>query len=95
MRPRERARLIAYIPQASNPAFAYSVRDMVLINPKVYLAADEAGSFDFTMPKNHIFYDAIIPYGSTIAVKEDDSIIFKLFFLIGRNFGSDTLKRAI
>ena len=53
-----------------------SVRDMVLINPKVYLAADEAGSFDFTMPKNHIFYDAIIPYGSTIAVKEDDSIIF-------------------
>lgn len=53
-----------------------SIRDMVLINPKVYLAADEAGSFDFTMPKNHIFYDAIIPYGSTIAVKEDDSIIF-------------------
>ena len=31
MRPRERARLIAYIPQASNPAFAYSVRDMVLM----------------------------------------------------------------
>ena len=53
-----------------------SVPDMVLINPKVNLAADEAGSFDFTIPKKHVFYDAIIPYGSTIAVKEDDSIIF-------------------
>lgn len=53
-----------------------SMPDMVLINPKVNLAADEAGSFDFTIPKKHVFYDAIIPYGSTIAVKEDDSIIF-------------------
>lgn len=31
MKPSERAKKMAYIPQASNPAFAYSVLDMVLM----------------------------------------------------------------
>lgn len=31
LKPREKARLVAYIPQATNPAFAYSVMDMVLM----------------------------------------------------------------
>lgn len=31
MKPAEKARLVAYIPQAANPAFSYSVTDMVLM----------------------------------------------------------------
>lgn len=31
LKPKEKARLVAYIPQATNPAFAYSVMDMVLM----------------------------------------------------------------
>ena len=49
---------------------------MTLINPRLSLAVDGAGNFEFTMPRNHVFYDAITPYGSTIAVTENDNIIF-------------------
>ena len=38
MKPSERARLIAYIPQAANPAFAYSVMDMVLMGTAASLS---------------------------------------------------------
>lgn len=38
MKPAERARLIAYIPQAANPAFAYSVMDMVLMGTAASLS---------------------------------------------------------
>lgn len=31
MKPAEKARMVAYIPQASNPAFSYTVLDMVLM----------------------------------------------------------------
>ena len=44
--------------------------------PRVVCGLSDAGSFDFVMPKGHIFYDNVIPYGSTIEVFEDGQSIF-------------------
>lgn len=44
--------------------------------PRVVCGLSDAGSFDFVMPKGHIFYDNAIPYGSTIEVFEDGQSIF-------------------
>lgn len=44
--------------------------------PRVVCGLSDAGSFDFAMPKGHIFYNNIIPYGSTIEVFEDGQSIF-------------------
>lgn len=53
-----------------------SYKEMVLLNASVSIGAGEAGSFDFTFPRNHIFIDSIVPYGSTIEVFEDSESIF-------------------
>lgn len=52
------------------------VRTKLLINPVVRPSLDEAGSFDFTMDSSHQSYNAIIPYGSDIEVREDGQAIF-------------------
>ena len=44
--------------------------------PRVVCGLSDAGSFDFVMPKGHIFYNNVIPYGSTIEVFEDGQSIF-------------------
>lgn len=51
-------------------------KEMSLLNAVVSLAVREAGSFTFTIPPMHIFYDSIIPYGSTIEVRENNKTIF-------------------
>lgn len=50
-------------------------KDMCLINPTVTLDVGEAGSFDFVVPKNHVFYDKFMPYAS-VAVFEESTCIF-------------------
>lgn len=49
---------------------------LTFIAPKVVGGLSDAGSFDFTMPKLHVFYNNIVPYGSTIEVFEDGQSIF-------------------
>jgi len=44
--------------------------------PRVVCGLSDAGSFDFVMPNGHIFYNNVIPYGSTIEVFEDGQSIF-------------------
>ena len=45
-------------------------------SPHAVCGLSDAGSFDFVMPKGHIFYDNVVPYGSTIEVFEDGQSIF-------------------
>lgn len=51
-------------------------KEMSLLSPSVSIGAGEAGNFDFTFPRNHVFIDSIVPYGSTIEVFEDGESIF-------------------
>ena len=53
-----------------------SKKEMTLLNPKVHTAVGEAGSFDFTLSPKHVFYNSVIPYGSSIEVFEDGVSIF-------------------
>lgn len=56
--------------------FDPSVKEMVLTNAVARLNAQSAGSFEFTAPRQHIFYDKIVPMGSNIEVKENGRTIF-------------------
>lgn len=49
---------------------------LTFTTPRVVCGLSDAGSFDFVMPKGHIFYNNVIPYGSTIEVFEDGQSIF-------------------
>lgn len=51
-------------------------KEMSLLNAVVSLAVREAGSFTFTIPPVHVFYNSITPYGSTIEVRENGQTIF-------------------
>lgn len=49
---------------------------LTFIDPKAICGLSDAGSFDFVMPRGHVFYNNIVPYGSTIEVFEDGKSIF-------------------
>lgn len=49
---------------------------LTFISPKAVCGLSDAGSFDFVMPRGHVFYNNIVPYGSTIEVFEDGKSIF-------------------
>lgn len=51
-------------------------KEMTLLAPSVTMGAGEAGNFDFVFPRNHIYIDSLVPYGSTIEVFEDGKSIF-------------------
>ena len=51
-------------------------KEMALLNAKLHLAVGEAGYFEFTMPSGHVFYNNVVPYGSSIEVLEDGASIF-------------------
>lgn len=51
-------------------------KTMVLIDPVVTLTVGEAGNFEFTVPRNHVFYDKFKPYECSIAVFEEEDCIF-------------------
>ncbi|MBC2575224.1 phage tail protein [Peptostreptococcus canis] len=50
--------------------------DLNLINPKVELEVNKAGSFDFTILQNHFCYDKIYKLKSEICVLQNDIEIF-------------------
>ena len=51
-------------------------KEMTLVNATVDVALGEAGSFTFTICPDHVFYDSITPFGSSIEVFEDGTSIF-------------------
>lgn len=56
--------------------FEPDIKELVLLNAKVMLNAKESGSFEFKMPPQHVFYDNVVPYGSSIEVFENGKSIF-------------------
>ena len=68
--------LSSNLQQDPVPIFDPSVKEMVLTNAIVSLNAQSSGSFEFTVPRQHIFYDKIVPMGSNIEVKENGRTIF-------------------
>lgn len=51
-------------------------KTMVLIDPVVTLTVGEAGNFEFTVPRNHVFYEQFRAYECSIAVFEEEDCIF-------------------
>ena len=51
-------------------------KELTLISPVLDMEAGAAGSLEFTMPPNHIFYNNIVPMGGDIEVYEDDELIW-------------------
>ena len=51
-------------------------KEMTLQAAKVSLKLGEAGSFTFTMSPDHVFHDAVTPFGSTVEVLEDGESVF-------------------
>lgn len=51
-------------------------KDMILLSPTVSMELNTAGTFDFTIPPSHLFYDEIKLMKSTIEVYEDEELIF-------------------
>ena len=51
--------------------------DLALIDPVLTLEANKAGSFTFTMPPRHAFYDRVQLRQSTVQVYQGDELIFE------------------
>ena len=51
--------------------------DLALIDPVLTLEANKAGSFTFTMPPRHAFYDRVSLRQSTVQVYQGDELIFE------------------
>lgn len=51
--------------------------DLALIDPVLTLEANKAGSFTFTMPPRHAFYDRVQLRQSTVQVYQSDDLIFE------------------
>lgn len=54
----------------------FQERPYVLLSPRLDMELNTAGSFEFTMPPSHTFYDDIHPIRSNIEVYEDESLIW-------------------
>lgn len=59
-------------------------RYMMLVDPKLELGLNDAGSLEFIMPPDHIFYNNVELFKSTIEVYEDNELIW-----FGRAIESD------
>lgn len=57
--------------------YADMAEELALVDPVVILEANKAGSFSFTMPPNHPFYDRVNLRSSTIDVYLGDELIFE------------------
>ena len=58
-------------------ASADFLEDSGLIDPTVTLEANKAGSFSFTLPPSHPFYDKISFHQTVITVEQDGEVIFE------------------
>lgn len=68
--------MIYRVVMDGNDILNYQERKFVLINPMLDMELNTAGSFSFTMPPAHEFYDGIRPIKSTIEVYEDEDLIW-------------------
>lgn len=59
-----------------NDILNYQEKPYILINPSLAMELNTAGSFEFTMPPSHAMYDAVKPLASTIAVYEDETLLW-------------------
>lgn len=59
-----------------NDILNYQEKPFILINPSLSMELNTAGSFEFTMPPSHAFYDSIKPLASTIEVYEDETLLW-------------------
>lgn len=59
-----------------NDILNYQERQFILVNPSLNMELNTAGSFEFTMPPAHAFYDNVMPLSSTIAVYEDETLLW-------------------
>ena len=59
-----------------NDILNFQERQFVLLNPVLNTELNTAGSFEFTMPPSHTFYDDINPLASTIEVYENETLLW-------------------
>ena len=59
-----------------NDILNFQEKEYVLLNPVLNMELNTAGSFEFSMPPSHAFYDALHPVISTIEVYEDESLLW-------------------
>ena len=59
-----------------NDILNFQERPYVLISPVLNTELNAAGSFEFTMPPSHAFYDAVRPLASSVAVYEDGTLLW-------------------
>ena len=59
-----------------NDILNYQEKPFILINPSLSMELNTAGSFEFTMPPSHAFYDSVKPLASTIEVYEDETLLW-------------------
>ena len=59
-----------------NDILNYQEKPFILINPSLSMELNTAGSFEFTMPPAHAFYDMVRPLASTIEVYEDETLLW-------------------
>ncbi|MGO5292878.1 phage upper tail fiber protein [Bilifractor sp. LCP19S3_H10] len=65
--------------------FNYDYPDMVLLEPTLEMELNTSGSFDFTMPARHVFYDNVHLLTSDIEVYEGNHLLW-----FGRPIGIQT-----
>ena len=59
-----------------NDILNFQEKPYILLQPNLEIELNMAGSFDFTMPPCHMFYDDILPLTSTIEVYEDEDLLW-------------------
>ena len=59
-----------------NDILNYQEKPFILINPSLSMELNTAGSFEFTMPPAHAFYDAVKALASTVEVYEDETLLW-------------------
>ena len=65
----------------------YSQKDMILLEPKLEMEINAAGSLEFVMPPNHKYYTICEPLRSPVLVYENNSIIWVgRVYTVGEDF---------
>ena len=59
-----------------NDILNFQEKEFVLLNPALNMELNTAGSFEFTLPPSHAFYESVNPIISTVEVYEDDVLLW-------------------
>lgn len=68
--------MIYRVKMDGNDILNFQEKEFVLLSPTLSMELNAAGSFEFTMPPNHSFYDGVRPFLSTLEVYEDESLLW-------------------